>query len=116
MEFILTNQKCEACNAKASLATEDQIVSLKLQIPEWDIVESDGVKQLRRSFTFKNFKHALAFTLKVGEMAEVEGHHPLLLTEWGRVEVLWWSHIIGGLHINDFIAAAKTDALFMEKS
>ncbi|HIP82649.1 MAG TPA: 4a-hydroxytetrahydrobiopterin dehydratase [Desulfocapsa sulfexigens] len=116
MEFILTNQKCEACNAKAPLATEDQIVSLKLQIPEWDIVESDGVKQLRRSFTFRNFKQALAFTIKVGEMAEVEGHHPLLLTEWGKVEVFWWSHTIGGLHINDFVAAAKTDALFMEKS
>jgi len=116
MEFILTNQKCEACNAKAPLATEDQIVSLKRQIPDWDIIEKEGVRQLKRSFTFKNFKQALAFTIKVGEMAEVEGHHPLLQTEWGRVEVLWWSHIIGGLHVNDFIAAAKTDILFMEKN
>ena len=116
MKFILTNQKCEACNAKAPLATIDQIDSLKLQVPKWDIIESDGIKQLKRSFAFRNFKQALAFTVKVGEMAETEGHHPLLRTEWGNVDVLWWSHIIGGLHVNDFIAAAKTDALFMEKS
>lgn len=116
MEFILSNQKCEACNAKAPLATEDQINSLQSHIPEWDIVVRDGVKQLKRSFSFRNFKQALAFTVKVGEMAEIEGHHPLLLTEWGKVDVLWWSHIIGGLHVNDFIAAAKTDAIFMEKS
>lgn len=112
MEGILTHQKCEACNAKATLASNDQIVSLHAQIPEWDIVESDGVKQLKRSFSFKNFKQALAFTVKVGEMAESEGHHPLILTEWGKVDVFWWSHSIGGLHVNDFITAAKTDALF----
>jgi 4a-hydroxytetrahydrobiopterin dehydratase len=112
VEFILTKQKCEACNAKAPLATEDQIASLRTQIPEWDILESEGVKQLKRTFTFKNFKQALAFTVKVGEMAEEEGHHPLLATEWGKVDVLWWSHSIGGLHVNDFISAAKTDELY----
>jgi 4a-hydroxytetrahydrobiopterin dehydratase len=114
--LILTDQKCEACNAKAPLATEDQMVSLQLQIPEWDIVLCDGVKQLKRSFTFKNFRQALAFTVAVGEMAEAEGHHPQLITEWGKVDVLWWSHIIGGLHVNDFIAAAKTDDVFLKMS
>lgn len=114
MEFLLMHQNCEACNAQAPLATQDQIVSLHAQIPEWDIVESEGVKQLKRSFSFKNFKQALAFTVKVGDMAETEGHHPLLLTEWGKVDVLWWTHSIGGLHVNDFITAAKTDAIFMQ--
>ncbi|MEN8199807.1 MAG: 4a-hydroxytetrahydrobiopterin dehydratase [Thermodesulfobacteriota bacterium] len=112
MEFILSKQKCEACSAKAPLASAEQITSLHLQIPEWDIVEDDGVQKLRRGFSFKNFKQALAFTVRVGEMAEAEGHHPLCITEWGKVEVLWWSHIIGGLHVNDFVAAAKTDALY----
>ncbi len=111
MEWILTNQKCEACNAKAPLATQEEIATLKLQIPEWNIVEIGGVKQLKRVFLFKNFAQALAFTNKVGELAEQEGHHPLIITEWGKVEVYWWSHIIGGLHVNDFITAAKTDAL-----
>lgn len=111
MEWILVNQKCEACNAKAPLATPEEIENLKPQIPDWDIVEVDGVKQLHRLFEFKNFKQALAFTNKVGALAEDEGHHPLIITEWGRVTVRWWSHIISGLHVNDFIVAAKTDTL-----
>ena len=111
MEWILTQQKCEACNAKAPLATREEIATLKGQIPEWNIVETGGVQQLKRLFLFKNFRQALTFTNKVGELAEREGHHPLLTTEWGKVEVRWWSHIIGGLHVNDFITAAKTDEL-----
>ena len=111
MEWILTKQECSACNAKAPLATAEEISSLKLQIPEWDIVKVAGVQQLQREFLFKNFVQALAFSNKVGELAEQEGHHPLLITEWGKVTVCWWSHIIGGLHVNDFISAAKTDAL-----
>lgn len=111
MEWILTQQKCEACNANAPLATKEEIASLQAQIPEWNIVEAGGVQQLTREFLFKNFSQALAFTNKVGELAEREGHHPLLITEWGKVKVYWWSHIIGGLHVNDFIAAAKTDEL-----
>ncbi len=112
MEVLLKNQTTEACNSKAPLATEDEVVSLHAQIPEWDIVEYGGEKQLKRSFTFKNFKQALAFTMKVGEMAETEGHHPVLVTEWGKVDVFWWTHSIGGLHKNDFITAAKTSELY----
>jgi 4a-hydroxytetrahydrobiopterin dehydratase len=67
--------------------------------------------RLERAFKFKDFAEALAFTIKVGEIAEAEGHHPALLTEWGRVTVTWWTHKIRGLHRNDFIMAAKTDHL-----
>ena len=49
---------------------------------------------------------------RVGALAEQEGHHPALLTEWGRVTVSWWTHAIGGLHRNDFILAARTDTLY----
>ena len=55
------------------------------------------------------FAQALAVTNRVGEQAEEEGHHPALLTEWGKVTVSWWTHKIGGLHQNDFIMAARTD-------
>jgi 4a-hydroxytetrahydrobiopterin dehydratase len=65
-----------------------------------------------RAFKFKNFTEALAFTDQVGEIAEEEGHHPALFTEWGKVTVRWWTHKIGGLHENDFIMAAKTDRLY----
>ncbi|MEP0825876.1 MAG: 4a-hydroxytetrahydrobiopterin dehydratase, partial [Nitrososphaera sp.] len=64
-----------------------------------------------KSFAFKDFAEALAFTNRVGAIAEQEGHHPDILTEWGKVTVSWWTHKIKGLHKNDFIMAAKTDAL-----
>jgi 4a-hydroxytetrahydrobiopterin dehydratase len=81
------------------------------QLPDWQIRNQDGVDQLTRAFVFKNFSQALEFTNRVGELAEAEGHHPAILTEWGRVTVSWWTHKIGGLHRNDFIMAAKTDRL-----
>ena len=82
-----------------------------LQIPDWEIIVIDGIKQLRRTFTFNNFVDALSFTNKVGAIAEEEGHHPAILTEWGKLTVTWWTHKIKGLHVNDFIMAAKTDKL-----
>lgn len=75
----------------------------------------EGVHQLERTFRFSDFREALRFTLEVGELAENEGHHPVLVTRWGRVTVTWWTHKIRGLHRNDFIMAAKTDALYGEK-
>ncbi len=74
-------------------------------------MEKEGVKRLERVFRFEDFANAMAFTEKVADIAESEGHHPALLTEWGRVTVTWWTHKIRGLHKNDFIMAAKTDML-----
>lgn len=65
-------------------------------------------------FRFDSFAQALAFTNEVGIIAEEQGHHPSLLTEYGSVTVTWWSHKIGGLHVNDFIMAGKTDRLFSQ--
>jgi 4a-hydroxytetrahydrobiopterin dehydratase len=108
----LTEMKCTACRGGEPTLTDEEIAELRPQVPEWRAVERDGVKRLERTFGFRNFAEALAFTNKVGERAEVEGHHPALLTEWGRVTVTWWTHKIGGLHQNDFIMAAKTDELY----
>lgn len=105
----LTTQKCAACRADAPRITEQQKQDLLPQIPEWTLVEEDSIERLRRTYPFKNFMDALAFTNKVGDLAEQENHHPTLLTEWGRVTITWWTHKIKGLHLNDFIAAAKTD-------
>jgi 4a-hydroxytetrahydrobiopterin dehydratase len=69
-------------------------------------------RRLRRIFSFDDFAQALEFTNKVGVLAEEEGHHPALLTEWGRTTVTWWTHKIRGLHRNDFVMAAKTDVLY----
>ncbi len=109
---MLTQKSCEACRVGAPLATDSEIEQMMPQIPDWQIIEVDGINQLKREFSFDNFIEALAFTNKVGELAESEGHHPALLTEWGKVTVRWWTHKINGLHVNDFIMAAKTDGLF----
>lgn len=110
----LTSEKCTACRVDAPRVTEAEIAELKPQIPEWELLERDGIPRLERQFKFKNFAEALAFTNRVGEFAEDEGHHPAILTEWGRVTVSWWTHKIRGLHRNDFISAAKTDRIFQE--
>jgi len=108
----LKSEKCEACRRDAPRVTEAEIAELKPQIPDWALTEREGIPRLERQYSFPDFAQALAFTNRVGELAEEEGHHPALLTEWGRVTVAWWTHKIRGLHRNDFIMAAKTDGLF----
>jgi len=108
----LNQMRCAACRRDAPPVTAEEIARLQPQIPDWRLLERDGIPRLERVFVFDNFAAALAFTNQVGALAEAEGHHPALLTEWGRVTVTWWTHKIRGLHRNDFIMAAKTDALF----
>ncbi len=103
--------KCVACRGDEPTLTADEIAALLPQVPEWQLVERDGIKRLERVFKFRNFVQALAFTDQIGQIAEEEGHHPALLTEWGKVTVTWWTHKIKGLHRNDFIMAAKTDRI-----
>ena len=112
----LSEMKCTACRGDEPTLTDDEIAQMRPQVPEWQVVEREGIKRLERVFRFRNFAQALAFTNKVGEQAEEEGHHPALLTEWGKVTVTWWTHKIGGLHQNDFIMAARTDELFQGRS
>jgi 4a-hydroxytetrahydrobiopterin dehydratase len=108
----LTRMKCVACSRDAPTVTDVEIAELHPQISDWEIVDVDGMNRLRRVFSAEDFAQALEFTRKVGLLAEEEGHHPALLTEWGRTTVTWWTHKIKGLHRNDFIMAAKTDQLY----
>ncbi|MCK6539868.1 MAG: 4a-hydroxytetrahydrobiopterin dehydratase [Anaerolineales bacterium] len=107
----LSHQKCVACRGGEPTLTDAEIAELHPQIPEWRVEEVDGMKRLERVFKFRNFVQALEFANKIGALAEEENHHPLLVVEWGRVTVNWWTHKIGGLHKNDFIMAAKADEL-----
>jgi 4a-hydroxytetrahydrobiopterin dehydratase len=107
----LTKEKCTACRRDSPRATEAEIGELKPQIPEWTLLEREGIERLERVYPFANFAEALRFTNRVGALAEEEGHHPAILTEWGRVTVTLWTHKIRGLHRNDFIMAAKVDSL-----
>jgi len=110
----LEQMVCVACRKGEPTVTEAGMAEFLPQVPQWRVVEIDGIQRLERVFTFPNFVEALAFTNKVGEIAEAAGHHPALLTEWGKTTVTWWTHKIRGLHRNDFIMAAKTDKLYEE--
>jgi len=107
----LSEQTCIPCSGSLPPATPEEIAELHKQTPLWNVIESEGVAQLQRQYLFKTFAQALAFTNEVGKIAEAAGHHPVLVTEWGKVSVIWWTHAIGGLHHNDFVMAAKTDEL-----
>jgi len=108
----LHQMKCVACRAGEPTVTDSEIDILHPQIPEWQVKEVAGVKRLERGFKFKNFAQALEFTNKVGSIAEEEDHHPMIITEYGKATVTWWTHKIKGLHQNDFIMAAKTDEIY----
>ena len=110
MPVDLKDLKCVPCRGGDPPLNEAEIAARMLQVPDWQVITEDGIPRLRRVFRLKNFTEALAFTQQVGELAEIEDHHPALLTEWGKVTVTWWTHTIKGLHQNDFIMAAKTDA------
>lgn len=107
----LTTQKCTACRADAPPVTEEEKVKMIQEIPEWNIEDRGGIPTLIRQYKFDNFVNALDFTNRVGKIAEEAGHHPAITTEYGKVTVAWWTHKIRNLHRNDFIMAAKTDAL-----
>ncbi|MBC8205676.1 MAG: 4a-hydroxytetrahydrobiopterin dehydratase [Kiritimatiellales bacterium] len=107
----LNGMQCEVCQTGAPPISNETAIEFKKQIPDWRIIEECGVPRIERAFEFNDFASALDFTCKVGELAEHNGHHPAILTEWGKVTVQWWTHKICGLHMNDFIMAAKTDQL-----
>ncbi|MBC8334648.1 MAG: 4a-hydroxytetrahydrobiopterin dehydratase [Anaerolineales bacterium] len=107
----LNEFSCVACHGDTPTLPSLEIAMLLPEVPDWQLIEVDGVQRLERSFSFKNFRNALEFTNRVGEEAEREGHHPRIITEWGSVKIQWWTYAINGLHKNDFIMAAKTDSL-----
>jgi 4a-hydroxytetrahydrobiopterin dehydratase len=107
----LKNERCTACRPDSLPVTPEEIQELQPQVPDWRLVERDSILRLERIFRFSNFAEALSFTNRVGDLAEAEGHHPAILTEWGQVTVTLWTHAIRGLHRNDFVMAAKIDSV-----
>jgi len=104
--------KCVACRGGDPKLTDAEIAELHPQVSEWELVTQDNLLRLQRVFKLKYYAESLEFTNKIAALAEEEDHHPLIVLEWGRVTVVWWTHIIKGLHKNDFIMAAKTDRIF----
>jgi 4a-hydroxytetrahydrobiopterin dehydratase len=104
----LASKECVPCKGGTPPLKGEELDELRRQVPEWEVVEEH---HLRRRFRFKNFREALDFVNKVGEVAEEQGHHPDISFGWGRVEVTVWTHKIDGLTESDFIFAAKVDTL-----
>ena len=109
---MLQKEKCVACSSNTRPLSQIEIEPLLEQLDGWEVQTVDGEKRIVKTFHFDDFRGALDFTKQVGEEAETENHHPLIVTEYGKATVHWWTHKIGGLHRNDFIMAAKTDELY----
>lgn len=108
----LTDMKCVPCRGGIPPLTAEEIAALMPQVTDWEVIDVDGISQLRRVFKFKQYLQGSDFAHQVAKMADEEDHHPVILVEWRKVTVTWWTHKIKGLHQNDFISAAKSDAIF----
>ena len=106
----LVASSCEACRIDAPTVSDNEASMLIREIEGWDLI-NDGIKKLKKEFSFLNYSDSVDFSNKVADMADKEDHHPQIILEWGKVTVIWWSHKIKGLHKNDFICAAKTNNL-----
>ena len=106
----LASNTCEACRVDAPTVSDNEASMLIKEIEGWDLI-NDGIKKLKKEFSFLNYSDSVDFSNKVADMADKEDHHPQIILEWGKVTVIWWSHKIKGLHKNDFICAAKTNKI-----
>mgnify|MGYP001374029256 FL=1 len=106
----LTKQKCEACTIDAPLVDKKRFTELLKDLDGWEIIYED-INILSKTYSFDNYEDSVKFATDIVKLSEDEDHHPSILLEWGSVRVQWWSHKIKGLHMNDFICAAKTETL-----
>ena len=109
MSDDLLSKTCTPCRGGVEPLTKAEAEVYLAQAPGWALVD-DG-RRIERSFKFKNFKEAMDFVAKIGNLSEKEGHHPDISFGWGWAKVSWQTKKIKGLHENDFIMAAKTNEL-----
>jgi len=108
----LSEMTCEACNTSAKLLTNDEIDSMLFKLSGWEVIIDSDIKKLRCQFFTENYHQSISFTNAIASLAESLNHHPQIIMEYSSVTVIWWTHVIQGLHTNDFIMAAKTSQLF----
>ncbi len=104
----LASKTCVPCKGGTPPMKGPEVEVLAQQVPEWEVVDEH---HLHRKFRFKNFREALDFVNRVGELAEEQGHHPDISFGWGKVDITVFTHKIDGLTESDFIFAAKVDQL-----
>jgi len=108
MSEQLADKKCVPCRGGIPPLKSAELEALQAKVPAWTVVNEH---HLHRAFRFPDFRQALDFVNRVGQIAENEGHHPDIILGWGRVEITVWTHKIDGLTESDFILAAKIDRL-----
>ncbi len=104
----LASKSCVPCKGGVPPMKGDELERMMKQVPEWKAVNEHHIT---RTFKFPDFKQALEFVNRVGELAEQQGHHPDILLKWGQAEITMWTHKIDGLTESDLIMAAKIDKL-----
>lgn len=104
----LAQRECVPCKGGTPPLTTEQIKPLLAQLSDWQVLQDH---HLHREYKFPDFKSALAFVNRVGDLAEEQGHHPNIEFTWGKVALDIYTHKIGGLSESDFILAAKIDKL-----
>ena len=104
----LSSKTCVPCRGGVPPLEGLELQKLAKEVPMWKVVDGHHIT---RAFTFEDFRQALDFVNKVGELAETQGHHPDIFLTWGKAEVTTWTHKINGLSESDFILAAKIDEL-----
>ena len=110
----LASKSCVPCKGGVPPLAGDALRTLQAQLGNgWQVVDGH---HLEKSFAFPDFRAALAFTNRVGELAEAQSHHPDLFLAWGVVRVSIWTHKIDGLTESDFVFAAKADRLLPSDS
>ena len=103
----LASKQCVPCRGGVPPLKGAEIQTLREKLgDDWQVMEEH---HLEKSFRFKDFREALDFTVRVGELAEQQGHHPDIYLAWGKVKLTIWTHKIDGLTESDFIFAAKAD-------
>lgn len=109
---MLAAEECEPCEGVREKLKGEEINALLGEAQEWDVIKFNQIDALTKTFSFDNFVDALAYTNRVGKMAEGVNHHPDITIRWGSVSIVWYTHAINGLHRNDFRCAARCDGLY----
>jgi 4a-hydroxytetrahydrobiopterin dehydratase len=112
MKEPLASRKCVPCRGGVPTLSPGEADELRRDTPGWSLAEN-GTRLVRR-FEFADFRSAIDFVNRVADLAEEQGHHPDIAIHWNKVELVLWTHKIGGLHENDFILAAHIDRLLEE--
>src|SRR5690348_10746034 len=108
MPTNLAEKTCVPCRGGVPPLKGDELKKYQAQLPDWQVVSEH---HLERNYSFPDFRSALAFTNRVGELAEEQGHHPDIYLTWGKVGIKIWTHKIDGLTESDFVMAAKIEQL-----